>query len=118
MKFAEVLQELRNRDSVEELGKRRFACASCGATWVEIVGLVFGREAGKEDLCLRIGMESEACHICNMKTRKCQGCGSKDVYELRFEKNISDRLMVFSGIKTVSKGAEKSFLSEKNGDEE
>ena len=105
MKLVEVLQELGSRESVEELDKRRFTCASCGTTWIEVVGLVFGREAGKEDLCLRIGMESEACHVCRMKTRTCQECGSRDVYELRFEKPLSEKPMAFSDIKTVDRAA-------------
>ncbi len=103
MKLAEILQELKNRDSVEELTSKRFACANCGATWVEAVGLVVGRRRGREDLCLRIGMESEACQVCRMKTRTCQGCGSKDVYELRFEKDVTEAPMNFKGIRTVNK---------------
>jgi len=101
MKLEEVLQEIRNRDSIEELTRKRFACANCGATWVEAVGLVVGRRTGREDLCLRIGMESEACQVCRMKTRTCQGCGSRDVYELRFEKEVSENPMNFKDIKTV-----------------
>ncbi len=103
MKLAEILQEIENRNSSEELTRKRFACANCGATWIEAVGLVVGRRRGNEDLCLRIGMESEACQVCRMKTRICQGCGSRDVYELRFEKEVSENPMTFKGIKTVNR---------------
>lgn len=57
MKLKEILQEIENRDSTEELQRKRFACAQCGATWIELVGLVVGHKNGKEDLCLRIGMD-------------------------------------------------------------
>jgi hypothetical protein len=103
MKLAEILQEIKNSDSTEELTRKRFACANCGITWVEAVGLVVGRRNGRENLCLRIGLESEACQVCRMKTRTCQECGSRDVYELRFEKEVSDNPMNFKGIKTVNK---------------
>ncbi len=103
MKLAEILQELKSRDSTEELTKKRFACANCGATWIELVGIVVGRIKGQEDLCLRIGLESEACQVCRMKTRVCQECGARDVYELRFEKEVAEAPMNFRGIKTVNK---------------
>ena len=99
MKLAEVSQEINQRESIEDLTKKRFACASCGSTWVELVGFVIGRKSGKEDLCLRIGMESDACQVCRMKTRTCQECGSKDTYEVRFEKKISETPLKFKGIK-------------------
>lgn len=101
MKLAEVFQEINQRDSVQDLTKKRFACASCGSTWIELVGLVIGRKSGKEDLCLRIGMESDACQVCRMKTRTCQECGSKDTYELRFEKHLSEAPLNFRGIKKI-----------------
>ena len=103
MKLEEIVQELKNRDSVEELMRKRFACANCGLTWIEAVGLVVGHAIGKEDLCLRIGIESEACQVCRMKTRTCERCGSRDVYELRFEKDVSEAPLIFKGIKTVNR---------------
>jgi len=103
MKLDEIVQELKSRDATEELTRKRFACANCGLTWVEAVGLVIGHTSGKEDLCLRIGIESEACQVCRMKTRTCEGCGSRDVYELRFEKDVSEAPMVFRGIRTVNR---------------
>jgi 5-methylcytosine-specific restriction endonuclease McrA len=102
MKLEEIIQEMKNRDLTEELTKKRFACANCGITWIEIVGLVIGHRDEKEDLCLRIGMESEACQVCRMKARECQECGSKDVYELRFEEEVSEIVPLnFKDIKIV-----------------
>jgi 5-methylcytosine-specific restriction endonuclease McrA len=105
MKLEEIFQEMKNRGSTEELIKKRFACANCGTTWIEIVGLVIGHRDGKEDLCLRIGMESETCQFCRMKARECQECGSKDVYELRFAEEVSEEVPLnFKGIKIVHRG--------------
>jgi len=106
MKLKEILQEIENRNSTEELTKKRFACATCGITWIELVGLVIGQKDGKEDLCLRIGMESETCETCRMKARECQKCGSKDVYEIRFADEVSEEEfpLSFKGIRKVSRG--------------
>lgn len=105
MQLKEILQEIENRNSTEELEKKRFACAQCGATWVELVGLVVGRKDGKEDLCLRIGMESETCQMCRRQARECQECGSKDVYEIRFAEGVSEETpLSFKGIRTVNRG--------------
>ncbi len=101
MKIAEVFNELSQREPQEELVKKRFACASCGSTWVELVGLVIGKRSGNEDLCLRIGLESDACQSCMQKTRVCQECGSKDTYELKFEKDISEAPLNFRSIKAI-----------------
>lgn len=102
MKLDEALQEIKNRDTTGELTKKRFACANCGMTWTEFVGLIIGHSEGKEDLCLRIGMESETCQVCRSKARECQECGSKDVYELRFEEEIPEVSLSFKGIRTVN----------------
>jgi len=105
MKLKEAIQEIENRNSTEELTKKRFACAHCGKTWIELVGLVIGSKDGKEDLCLRIGMEPETCQTCRMKARECQECGSKDVYEIRFaEEMVEEVPLSFKGIKTVLRG--------------
>jgi 5-methylcytosine-specific restriction endonuclease McrA len=102
MKLEEIFQEMKNRGSTEELIKKRFACANCGITWIELVGLVVGHRDGKEDLYLRIGMESETCQVCRMKARECQECGSKDVYELRFAEEVSEEVpLSFKGMKIV-----------------
>jgi len=106
MKLEEILQEIENRDSTEELIRKRYTCAQCGATWTELVGLVIGRKEGKEDLCLRVGMESETCQVCRQKARECQGCGSKDVYEIRFAEEVSEETpLSFKGIRTVNRGS-------------
>lgn len=101
MKLAEVSQEIDRMNSIQELTKKRFACASCGTTWLEPVGLVIGKQMGSEDICLRIGMESEACQVCRMKPRTCHKCGSKDTYEIRFNREISEAPLNYNSIKKV-----------------
>jgi len=105
MKLKEILQEIESRNSTENLTTRRYACAVCGTTWVEPVGLIIGRKEGEEDLCLRIGMESETCETCRMKARECEDCGSKDVYEIRFNGGTPDahRPLSFKSIRTVNR---------------
>lgn len=115
MKLADAFHEITQRDSVEELVKKRFACASCGSTWIELVGLVVGRKSGKEDICLRIGLESDACQVCRMKTRICQDCGSKDTYELRFEKDVSETPLNFRSIRTIDKASASNSFSLSRG---
>ena len=105
MKLKEIVQEIENRNSTEELTKKRYACAHCGTTWIELIGLVVGRKDGNEDLCLRIGMESETCETCRMKARECQRCGSKDIYEIRFANEVDNGVpLSFKGIRRVSRG--------------
>jgi len=105
MKLKEIIQEIESRNSSEELTRKRFACAHCGSTWIEFVGLVVGRRDGNEDLCLRIGMESENCQTCRMQARECQKCGSKDVYEIRFAEEINNDVpLSFKGIRRVGRG--------------
>ena len=105
MKLKEVVQEIENRNSTEELTRKRYACAHCGSTWIELIGLVVGRKDGNEDLCLRIGMESETCETCRMKARECQRCGSKDIYEIRFANEVDNGVpLSFKGIRRVSRG--------------
>jgi len=104
MKLVEVLEECKAKNSTEEeLEKKRFACANCGVTWLELVGLVVVDRTGMEDLCLQIGMESEACQVCKMKPRKCQKCNSSDVYEIRFENEVHEVPLSFKDIRTVKK---------------
>jgi hypothetical protein len=105
VKLKEILQEIESRNSTENLTKRRYACATCGTTWVEPIGLIVGHKDGEEDLCIRIGMESETCETCRMKARACQDCGSKDVYEVRFNGGTPDtnRPLSFRGIRTVNR---------------
>jgi len=105
MKLKDILQEIETRSSTEQLTTKRYACATCGTTWVEPVGIIIGRKEGQEDFCLRIGMESETCETCRMKARECQGCGSKDVYEIRFNGNTptENRPLSFKTIRTVNR---------------
>lgn len=105
MQLKEILQEIESRNSTENITTRRYACASCGTTWVEPVGLIVGHKEGEEDLCLRIGMESETCETCRMKARECQDCGSKDVYEIRFNGDgaKAHSSLTFKGIRTVNR---------------
>lgn len=104
MKITEIIKELENRKKTGELSKKRVACAHCGSTWIELVGLVVGHKEGSEDLCLRIGMESEKCQTCRFRPLECQECGSKDVYEIMFAEEISkDVPLSFKGIKRVTR---------------
>jgi len=89
------------------LSRKRFACAHCGSTWVELVGLVVGQKDGVEDLCLRIGMESDNCQSCRYRSLECRECGSKDVYEIMLAEGTSEETSLsFKGIRKVSRGPE------------
>lgn len=101
MKLKEIIQEIDNRKSTEELTRKRFACAHCGNTWIELIGLVVGQKDGKEDICLRMGMESETCQMCRLNARECQKCGSKDVYEVGFSKEVLEAPLSFKSIRTI-----------------
>ena len=99
-----TLQEMEKRNITEELAKKRFACAQCGNTWVELIGLVVGHKDGKEDLCLRIGLESENCQTCRFRPRECQECGSQSVYEIMFSEDASEEApLSFKSIRRVSR---------------
>ena len=104
MNLKDVVKEIENEKSTENLTKKRFACAHCGSTWTELVGLVLVHNDGNEDLCLRIGMEPEACQMCRLQARECQKCGSREVYEIDFAKEVREKVPVnFRGIRVVSK---------------
>jgi len=101
----EAYLEIENKKITKELTKKRFACAHCGNTWIELVGLVVWHKDGNKDVCLRIGMESENCQTCRFRSRECQKCGSKDVYEIRFLEEIPEEApLSFKYIKKVSRG--------------
>jgi len=105
LKIPEVTREFESRKEEGELIKKRVTCASCGSTWIELVGLVVGHKEGTEDLCLRIGMESENCQTCRFRPLECKECGSKDVYEIMFAEEISEEApLSFKDIKKVSRG--------------
>jgi hypothetical protein len=104
LELTAVIKEIENRNRRGELSKKRVACAHCGSTWIEVVGLIIGNREGSEDLCLHIGMESENCQTCRFRALECPKCGSKDVYEIRFAEEISEKApLSFKGIKKVSR---------------
>ncbi len=107
MEITEIIKEIEKRKKTEQLSKKRFACARCGSTWIELVGLIVGHKEGSEDLCLHIGMESENCHTCRYRPLECQKCGSKDVYEIMFAGETSEEVpLSFKGIKTVTRSSD------------
>lgn len=109
LKIAEVTKEFENRKGEGELIKKRVTCASCGSTWVELVGVVVGHKDGLDDLCLRVGMESENCQTCRFRPLECTQCGSKDVYEIMFAEELSEETPLgFTGIKRVSRSSDAS----------
>ncbi len=84
---------------------KRFACAHCGKTWVEIVGLFVGRSDGNEKVYFQVGTESEGCQSCRNRPRSCPECGSKDAYEIEFQsRTIGNSPLSFDGIRMVSRG--------------
>lgn len=94
---------LKNRNILKGLTKKRFACAHCGNTWIELDGLVVWGREGNEDVLLRIGMESDNCQTCRFRFRECQKCGSKDVYEISYLGQVSREVpLSFKAIKNVS----------------
>lgn len=104
MELREILQDIEKGDSTQELTEKRFACAHCGSTWTELVGLVAVHNNGNEDLFLRIGMEPEACQMCRLQARECQKCGSREVYEINFAREVPRGVPLnFKGIRTVSR---------------
>jgi len=106
VEITEIIKEIERRKNTGEMSKKRVACAHCGSTWIELVGLIVGQREESEDLCLRIGMESENCQTCRFRPLECQECGSKDVYEIRFTEGISEEApLSFRGIKKVSRGS-------------
>ena len=111
MEIAEIVRETENRKKRGELSKKRVTCANCGNTWVELVGLIVGYKEGSEDLCLRIGMESEDCQTCRYRPLECRACGSKDVYEIMFaEANSEDVPLSFKSIKKVTRSSDAKTL--------
>jgi len=102
MKLKDVFQRVEGGKLKEELSKKRFACAHCGNTWTELVGFVSAHKTGSEDLCLRIGMDSEPCKTCTLQVRECQRCGSKEVYEIGAP---DDNPLSFKGIRQISREA-------------
>jgi len=107
LEITEIVKKIENRKKTGALSKKRVTCANCGNTWIEFVGLIVGQKEGFEDLCLRIGMESENCQTCRFRPLECQECGSKDVYEIMLAEEISETVSLsFKGIKTVSRSSD------------
>jgi len=101
-----MIKEIEGRKNSGELTKKRVACAQCGKTWIELSGLVIAQKDGFEDLCLRINFESENCQTCRFRPLECPECGSKDVYETTFAKEISEEAPItFKGIRKVNRGS-------------
>lgn len=104
MQITEIIKEIEDRRKTGELSRKRVACAHCGTTWVELVGLIVGQKEGAEDLCLRIGMESDNCQSCRYRPLECQECGSKDVYEITSAEGASEETPLgFKGIRKVTR---------------
>ena len=107
MEITEVIKEIENRKKTGLLGKKRVTCIHCGSTWIEFVGLIVGHKEGAEDLCLRIGMESENCRSCRWRAMKCEKCGSNDVYEITFAEEIFGEVSLsFKSIKKVTRSSD------------
>jgi hypothetical protein len=107
LEITEIIKEIENRKKTGELSKKRVTCAHCGSTWIELVGLIVGHKEGTEDLCLRIGMESENCQTCRYRPLECLKCGSKDVFETMFADEVSEEVPLrFKGIKKVTRSSD------------
>jgi len=105
--MSEIFKEIEDRKNIGELSRKRVACAHCGTTWVELVGLIIGQKEEVEDLCLRIGIESENCQTCRHRPLECRECGSKDVYEIMFPDGAPEGVpLSFKGIKKVSRNSD------------
>lgn len=113
MEIAEVIREIDNRNKTGKLVKKRVTCIHCGKTWIEIVGLIVGHKEGSEDLCLRIGMESENCFACRWRPLKCEKCNTNDVYEISFLNEIpGETSLSFKSIKKVANCSAHTKISE------
>ena len=101
LKTSEILEKIR---TTEELTRKRFACANCGSTWIELVGHVVWHRDKTENIHLQIGMESGNCQTCRFRCRQCEDCGSRDVYEIRFSDEIATEFpLSFKEIKRISR---------------
>jgi hypothetical protein len=99
-----IFKEDENGEISQELRRTRVACARCGSTWIEMVGVIVLQNIGRENVCFRVGIESENCQRCRFSPLECQTCGSKDVYEVELAGVESkDVPLTFKGIKLVSR---------------
>lgn len=107
MEILEVIREIESGKKVGEITKRRIACAHCGSTWIEIVGLIVRQKEESDDTCLRFGMESENCQSCRFRPYECKECGSRDVYEIGLAREVSEEVSLsFKGIKMVARSSD------------
>jgi hypothetical protein len=107
LQITDVIKEIDDRRKTGELSRKRVACAHCGTTWIELVGLIVGQKEGVDDLYLRIGMESDNCQTCRYRPRECRECGSKDVYEIVSAEEASVEVpLSFKGIKKVTRNSD------------
>lgn len=107
LQIAEVVKEIEDRKKTGELHRKRVACAHCGTTWIELVGLIVGQKEKVEDLCLRVGIESENCQTCRHRPLECRDCGSKDVYETMSTSGPSEELpLSFKGIRKINRNSD------------
>jgi len=105
--MTEIVKEIENRSQNGELTKKRFTCACCGKTWIELVGVVVARRDEEEDFCFHIGVESENCRICRFRPLDCQECGSKDVFEVTVNDVISGKTpLSFKEIRRINRGSD------------
>jgi hypothetical protein len=103
LQVVEVIKEIENRKTTGELIKKRVTCIHCGKTWIEFVGVIVGHKEGLEDVCLRVGIESENCFACRWRALKCENCNTNDVYEITFPKKIHEAMpLSFKSIKKVA----------------
>lgn len=107
MKLTDIVKQIGIRKKTGELSKKRVACAHCGTTWIEGVGLIVAHKEGGQDVCLRIGIESENCQTCRYRPLECPECGSKGVYEIMFSEEISEgEPLSYKGIRKVTRGSD------------
>jgi len=103
LEITDVIKEIEKRKKTGELIKKRVTCIHCGKTWIEYVGVIVAHKEGLEDLCLRIGMESENCFACKWRPLKCNKCNTNDVYEVDFpNENHETTSLTFKSIKKVA----------------
>jgi len=103
LEIIEIIKEMESRKITGKLSKKRVTCIHCGKTWIEIVGMIIAHKEGREDMYLRIGMESENCFSCRWRALKCEECNSTDVYEVTFPKKIAEETSLsFKTIKQVT----------------
>ncbi|MFX1355192.1 MAG: hypothetical protein ACFFGP_14650 [Promethearchaeota archaeon] len=76
--------EDKNKKAIKELKKRKYACAHCGKTWIELAGLFVVQRKGGEEVYLRLGVEADNCQTCKFQPVECPECSSKRVYETGF----------------------------------